>query len=85
MPESLRKHAVKEINFFRNEIINKQTDKQQKSYKNAKSCYTCTEKFEDKYTKAEKYCKFQALRMLFHIEAAKFFKKRKRRLQGRLK
>ena len=25
MSESLRKHAMKEINFFKNEIINKQT------------------------------------------------------------
>ena len=50
-------------------------NKQQKSDKNAKSCYTCTEHFEDKYTKAEKYCKFQALRMLFHTEGAKCFKK----------
>ena len=31
--------------------------KLQKSYENAKICYICTEKFENKYLKDGKYCK----------------------------
>ena len=30
---------------------------QQKSYSNAKVCYSCKEKFEDKHAKDKKYCK----------------------------
>ena len=30
---------------------------QQKSYENAKICYICKEKFENKYLKNTKYCK----------------------------
>ena len=33
------------------------TKKQQKSYQNAKICYICQEKFENKYLKDKKYCK----------------------------
>ena len=33
------------------------TKEQQESYENAKICYTCKEKFENKYVKDEKYCK----------------------------
>ena len=35
------------------------TKKQQESYENAKICYICKEKFENKYTKDKKYCKFR--------------------------
>ena len=31
----------------------------QKSYENAKFCYICNEKFENKYLKDKKYCKFR--------------------------
>ena len=31
----------------------------QKSYENAKICYICNEKFENKYLKDKKYCKFR--------------------------
>ena len=44
--ESLREHAMKIINF-----------KIQESYENAKICYICKEKFENKYLKDKKYCK----------------------------
>ena len=33
------------------------TNRQQKSYENAKICYIYTEKFENKYIKDKKYCK----------------------------
>ena len=33
------------------------TKQQQKSYENAKICYICKEKFENKYLKDKKYCK----------------------------
>ena len=33
------------------------TNKQQKSYENAKICYICLEKFEDNYAKDKKYHK----------------------------
>ena len=32
-------------------------NKQQKSYENAKICYICKEKLEDKHAKDKKYCK----------------------------
>ena len=32
---------------------------QQKLYKNAKICYICKEKLENKYVKDKKYCKFR--------------------------
>ena len=33
------------------------TKEQQKSYKNAKTCYICKEKFDSKLLKDKKYCK----------------------------
>ena len=33
------------------------TKEQQESYENAKICYICKEKFENKYVKDKKYCK----------------------------
>ena len=30
---------------------------QQESYENAKNCYVCKDKFEDKYTKEKTFCK----------------------------
>ena len=35
------------------------TKEQQESYENAKICYICKEKFENKYLKYKKYCKFR--------------------------
>ena len=37
--------------------MNLLTKEQQKSYENARICYICKEKFENKYLKDEKYCK----------------------------
>ena len=47
-PKSLRKYAKEIINFRKEKkkVINKEN--QQKSYKNAKICFICKEKFEDK-------------------------------------
>ena len=37
--------------------MNLLTKEQQESYENAKICYICKEKFENKYLKDKKYCK----------------------------
>ena len=42
---------------FKNKKMNLLTKEQHESYKNAKICYICTEKFENKYFKDIKYCK----------------------------
>ena len=34
-------------------------NKQEESYENAKACYICKEKFEDKYAKDKTYCKLR--------------------------
>ena len=52
--EFLRERAMKRINFKKKmKFLRKE---QQESYENAKICYICKEKFEDKYLK-DKYCK----------------------------
>ena len=52
----LREHAIKIIN-FKKKIMKFLTKEQQESYENAKICYICKEKFENKYLKDKKYCK----------------------------
>ena len=47
---------MKIINFKKNKI-KLLTKEQQESYENAKICYICKEKFENKYVKDKKYCK----------------------------
>ena len=54
--ESLRKHAMKIID-FKNKKMKLLTKEQQESYENAKICYICKERFENKYLKDEKYHK----------------------------
>ena len=54
--ESLREHTIKMIN-FRRKKLKLLTKEQQESYENAKICYNCKEKFENKYLKDKKYCK----------------------------
>ena len=52
----LREHSMKIINFQKKKmklLINEQ----QKSYKNAKNCYICKEKFENKCAKDKKHSK----------------------------
>ena len=51
--ESLRKHAMKIIN-FKKKKVEFLTKKQKVSYINAKICYMYQEKFENKYLKAKK-------------------------------
>ena len=53
---SVREHAMKTINFKIKEM-KLLTKEQQKSYENAKICYICQEKFENKYLKDKKYRK----------------------------
>ena len=48
--ESLREHTIEIIN-FKKKKMNSLTKEQQESYENAKICYICKEKFEDKYAK----------------------------------
>ena len=54
--ESLRQHVMKIINFKKKEI-KLLTKQQYESYENEKICYTCKEKFENKYLKDKKYRK----------------------------
>ena len=54
--ESLREHAIKIIN-FKKKKMQLLTKEQQKSYENAKICYICKEKFQNKYVKDKKYCR----------------------------
>ena len=54
--EFLREHAMKIIN-FKKKKMNLLTKEQQESCENAKICYICMEKFENKYLKYKKYCK----------------------------
>ena len=55
--ESLTEHALKMIN-FKKKKMKLLAKKQQKSYGNAKNCYTCNEKLENKYLKDKKHRKF---------------------------
>ena len=50
--EFLREYAMNIINKL--ELLTKE---QQESCENAKICYVCKEKFENKYLKDKKYCK----------------------------
>ena len=54
--ESLREHTLEIIN-FKKKKIKLWTNEHQKSYENAKICYVCKEKFEDKHAKDKKYQK----------------------------
>ena len=54
--ESLREHAIKIIIFFKKKM-KLLTKEQQETYQNAKICYICKNKFENKYLKDKKYCK----------------------------
>ena len=54
--ECLREHAMNIIN-FKKKKIKLLTKEQQESYKNAKICYICKEKFENKNVKDKKYCR----------------------------
>ena len=54
--ESLREHAMKIITLKRKKM-KLLTDQQQELYENAKTCYICKEKFENKNTEDEKCCK----------------------------
>ena len=54
--EFLREHAMKIIN-FKKKKMKLLTKEQHELYENAKICYTCKEKFENKYLKDKKYRK----------------------------
>ena len=54
--ESLREHPMQIIN-FKKKKMKLLTKEQQESYENAKTCYICKEKFENKYAKNKKYRK----------------------------
>ena len=56
--EFLREHAMKII-FFLKKKMKLLTKKQHESYENAKICYICKEKFENKYLRDKKYCKIR--------------------------
>ena len=54
--EALREHGMKIIN-FKKKKLKLLTKEQQESYENAKICYICKEKFENKYLKDKKNCR----------------------------
>ena len=54
--ESLREHTM-EISNFKNKKMKLLAKEQQESYENAKICYVCKEKFENKYLKEKISCK----------------------------
>ena len=54
--ESLRERTINIIN-FKKKKMKLLTNEQQELYKNAKICYVCKEKFENKSWKNKKYCK----------------------------
>ena len=54
--EFTKSHAIKIIN-FKKKKMRLVTKEQQQSYENAKICYICKEKLENKYLKDKKYCK----------------------------
>ena len=54
---SLREHAMKIIN-FKKKKMKLLTKEQQESDENAKICYICKEKFENKYFKVRDHCHY---------------------------
>ena len=54
--EYLREYEIKIVN-FKKKKINLLTKKQQESYENAKICYICKAKLENKYLKDKKHFK----------------------------
>ena len=54
--ESLRKDTMKIINFKKTKM-KLLTKEHQESFENAKICYICKEKLENKYAKDKKCCK----------------------------
>ena len=54
---SLREHAMKIIN-FKKKKLKLLTKEKQESDENAKNCYICKEKFEDKYCKVRDHCHY---------------------------
>ena len=61
--ESLREHAMKTID-FKKKKMKLLTKEQQESYENAKICYICKEKFENKYVKDKNIGKLEIILIL---------------------
>ena len=55
--ESLREMKIMKIINFKEKETKLLTKEQQESHENAKICYICKEKFENKYSKDKKYRK----------------------------
>ena len=58
--ESLREHEMKIIN-FKKKKMKLLPKEQQESYENAKICYICKQKFENKYLREKKYRKLETI------------------------
>ena len=58
--ESLREQAMKIIN-FKKKKMNLLTKEQQESHENAKDCYICKEKIENKYLKDKSFRKLEII------------------------
>ena len=61
----LREQAVKIINFLKKKLL---TEVQQESYENAKICYICKKKFENKYLKDKKLKNMVKLEVIVIIQ-----------------
>ena len=61
--EFLGKHATKIINFEKKKMT-LLTKEQQESYENAKVCYICKEKFENKYSKIKNIVKLEIINII---------------------
>ena len=58
--ESLREHAMKIID-FKKKKMKLSTKEQQKIHENAKDCYICKEKFENKHLKYKRFRKLEII------------------------
>ena len=58
--EYLREHTMKITN-FKKKKMNLLRKEQQESHENAKICYICKEKFENKYSKDKKIVKLEII------------------------
>ena len=72
--EFLREQAMKTIT-FKKKTTKLLTKEQQESYQNAKICYICKKRIENKYLKGKKYHKIRDHYRFIMRELAEEFKK----------
>ena len=62
--QSLREHLMEKINFEKKQM-KLLAKKEQKSYENAKICYICKQKFQNKHAKDKKFYKVSSVEVLY--------------------